>query len=1295
MENRLQKLFLWTTLLISSIFGTFSQGIAQNNNSTLSSSTPTANVTLIYTGPDTIYVGDNCTAPLDWGAPNSVSFVCNDPGCQVLSFDLLFIIGQNGNYNEGDIIPVGEEVRILYNVQTNIDNVTAGPTVYFRDNTPPEFDPNNNPADESTDCFSDLPPVPPIGMVSATDNCPAPGSTSDEVTITYDGETTVGPGDCSGGQVIRTWTATDGSGNTSQYNQTITINPDNDPPVITGFPSDATQGCATADYATWLAAQRAAFAAVDNGCGLAGLSDNAPAIFDNNCATLTVIFTATDVCGLTSTTEAEFTIRDISGPVITPPANNNVTLFCDGVNDPIEMIQNYSDNLTAVDDCGNVTWSNDFTELMNGCGGDTGDATVEYVAADDCGNIDLVVINFTVVDNTPPVWDMDPEPLDLVCDLNTDIDAEIQQWLTNVGGGVASDLCSGNIVYGNNFNGLNPDCGNTGMVNVNFTASDGCGSTITFTAAVTITDNQMPSIDDPALSQTVDCDDPTAISYADWLASHGGASASDQCTPITDADWTTNVISDTPGCGTTFVRTVEFTVTDACGNSNVTTATYSLLDDMPPAIVPGPNDLTESCGGDDQLALNNWIDNIGGAMASDNCGNVTWTTFNYTTSTGATGDNILVGDQASYPQIVSGSCNFTVNVEWEVRDDCGNTAHTIAEFTLEDNQGPVFSNVPASTSVECNNVPSVSTPTIMDSCDPNPTLDFMETNQPGNCLGSYTLTRTWTATDDCGNTTTAVQTITVDDTTPPAFNNQPTNQTVSCNAVPPAANVTIMDSCDPDPTITFSEIRTNGTCDYEYTITRSWVATDNCGNQSTFNQTITVQDNEAPQFVGPNNITVSCQQGTDPGATGTPGAMVDNCDPAPTFNSVDVTMIGSCPNNLTIQRTWTAVDVCGNVSPPFVQTITVTDENEPSIDTPAADESVDCTDAASAETAFQNWINNNGDATASDNCAAANELTWNAWVPGSYDLNNPATLPGTDVGNLDPASCPSATNGVSQSESVDFVVFDNCGNGTVTNATFSVIDNQPPVFDNCPNSTLSFAATSGDCQATITLPEPQISDNCSANDIAFTYSINNGPRILVDPISSITRTLDVGNYIVDYYATDCAGNEAICSFPVNVDDMMPPTISCPSDIDISLDINQDCVGGVELTLPLPTMLDDNCSYPVVTQVQPAIPAERFITFAYDPDYQDYIAEDKVVIFTGLAANAVGTSVNLSVKIEGEADNPEAFFTVFGEDGTNLGTTEVGQPNVTVLVAGDCAANPPVLPLVATQIEIPSALYNSY
>ena len=39
----------------------------------------------------------------------------------------------------------------------------------------------------------------------------------------------------------------------------------------------------------------------------------------------------------------------------------------------------------------------------------------------------------------------------------------------------------------------------------------------------------------------------------------------------------------------------------------------------------------------------------------------------------------------------------------------------------------------------------------------------------GACPGNYSVTRTWTATDDCGNFSTASQTITVQDTTAPVI----------------------------------------------------------------------------------------------------------------------------------------------------------------------------------------------------------------------------------------------------------------------------------------------------------------------------------------------------------------------------------------------------------------------------------------------------------------------------------------------------------------------------------------------
>ncbi len=90
-------------------------------------------------------------------------------------------------------------------------------------------------------------------------------------------------------------------------------------------------------------------------------------------------------------------------------------------------------------------------------------------------------------------------------------------------------------------------------------------------------------------------------------------------------------------------------------------------------------------------------------------------------------------------------------------------------IVLGDNTPPLLTNVPADLTISCDDaVPDAPVVTVFDNCA-GVFIDFDETssqNYVGAC-GSYTITRTWTATDFCGNVATDNQKITVLDQTKP------------------------------------------------------------------------------------------------------------------------------------------------------------------------------------------------------------------------------------------------------------------------------------------------------------------------------------------------------------------------------------------------------------------------------------------------------------------------------------------------------------------------------------------------
>jgi len=159
---------------------------------------------------------------------------------------------------------------------------------------------------------------------------------------------------------------------------------------------------------------------------------------------------------------------------------------------------------------------------------------------------------------------------------------------------------------------------------------------------------------------------------------------------------------------------------------------------------------------------------------------------------------------------------------------------------------------------------------------------------------------------------------------------------------PPPVELECDESTDPsntgEPTVTpepcsggvsysWSDNRTDGSCPQEYTITRTFTVQVASFPPLTCTQTITVVDNTPPVISPPDNVTIECDEPTDPSNTGMATA-TDKCDPSPVITWSDSEETGDCPQEKTITRTWTARDACGNEDN-RVQIITVDDSTPP------------------------------------------------------------------------------------------------------------------------------------------------------------------------------------------------------------------------------------------------------------------------------------------------------------------------------------------------------------------------------
>jgi gliding motility-associated-like protein len=621
--------------------------------------------------------------------------------------------------------------------------------------------------------------------------------------------------------ITRVYSIADIDGNISTCSQIIIVH-DIIAPSFTIVPQDLVVECDGSNNAMQLSSWLSNIAATDN-CVSPAITNDFTSLSDlcGASGSALVTFTATDDCGNSTTTSATFTIIDVTAPSITTQSSD-LTVECDGSGNTAELNAWLASNggADASDICsGTVTWTNNFTTLSDLCGA-SGSALVIFTATDDCGNSTTTSATLTIIDVTAPSINTQAADLTVECDGSGNT-AELNAWLSSNGGADASDICSGTVTWTNNFTTLSDLCGASGSALVIFTATDDCGNSTTTSAAFTIVDVTAPSITTQSADLTVECDGSgNTAELNSWIAANGGADASDICSGT--VTWTNNFTTLSDLCGASGSTLVTFTATDDCGNSTTTSATFTIIDVTAPSITTQAADLTVECDGSGNTAeLNAWLASNGGADASDICsGTVTWTN-NFTTLSdlcGASGSALVI---------------FTAT------DDCGNTATTSAIFTIIDVTAPVVTcpaDIIANTDTNvCGATVIVPQPTIIEDC--SAVLITNSVNQTTDASGFYpvgTTEITWTITDECGNTSVCLMTITINDTQAPAIT-CPSDILTCSTEQPVLVPATATDNCE------VATVTNNAPSVFETGTTLVvWTATDIHGNVSTCIQTVVV-----------------------------------------------------------------------------------------------------------------------------------------------------------------------------------------------------------------------------------------------------------------------------------------------------------------------------------------------------------------------------------------------------------------------------------------------------------------------
>jgi len=336
-----------------------------------------------------------------------------------------------------------------------------------------------------------------------------------------------------------------------------------------------------------------------------------------------------------------------------------------------------------------------------------------------------------------------------------------------------------------------------------------------------------------------------------------------------------------------------WTVTDSCGNSVSAVQEIGIRDTIPPVFTPPADTIIEGIARLDTLAMRHSVVNV-----SDNCGVL---------------DTAYVDDRSNLL-----GCSGVVLRTWTVTDSCGNATSARQRITVRDIDPPTFT-VPADVVLDCpeelDQVEFIGD--ISNVSDQSAVVDTVVTIERDDADGcSGTIRRTWTLTDECGNTGTGTQLISVRDTLAPTFV-APFAITISCMEELNDLDITggvllVNDNCGIRDTMYRDSIVQMDSCISR--IERIWTVVDRCGNASSRVQRIDMADTEPPAFDVPGEARVTASQLADTTLTGSVRNVSDNCTIRDTSYSDNVVREATCSMEGWIVRTWRVEDWCGNAT---------------------------------------------------------------------------------------------------------------------------------------------------------------------------------------------------------------------------------------------------------------------------------------------------------------------------------------------------------------------------------------------